>query len=88
MIIDVDFNGSEQTTMVTFAIEQFKGDRDYHVASSIVQTFSADFDLDPELEKEDFVDIIEKAHSGEGNHFTFYISEEGIEVDIQGEEAE
>ena len=48
-------------------------------------TFSidaGDFSLDPDLDADDFTEIINKAKEGEHESFTFEISEDGIEVDF------
>ncbi|MBT3981441.1 MAG: hypothetical protein HOE90_08815 [Bacteriovoracaceae bacterium] len=84
MKVNIDFDGKEQSTNLTFYHDQFNTDRDYNVAISIVQTFCADFDMDPELEVEDFKEIIIKSGEKESQKFTFIIDEEGIEVDVEG----
>ena len=46
----------------------------------ILQLDDHDYDLDPELEQEDFNNIISTAKEKEVDYFIFEISEDGIEV--------
>ena len=80
MKLNIDFNPKAQMALLTFPLEEFKQERDFAVAISIISTFSADFDLDPELEKDDIAGIISKAMEDEKESFTFEICEDGIEV--------
>lgn len=80
MKLNIDFNAKEQMALLTFPVEEFTSEREFSVAISIISTFSADFDLDPELEKEDLQEIIERAISEDKDSFTFEICEDGIEV--------
>jgi len=82
MKIDVEFNGQEEKTEVTFFLDELKTERDFVVALSIIETFSADFGLDPELEPEELVEIGKQAGEKGGSSFVVEMSEEGIEVDI------
>lgn len=85
MKIDVDFNNEEQSALISFYPEEFKTKRDFLLAVNIVQTFSADFDLDPELGEEDIKTILSKLKDEDKNHLVFIINEEGIEVDLVDE---
>jgi hypothetical protein len=82
MKVNIDFDANEQMAKLTFYLEELKSDRDFAIATSIVTTFSADFDLDPELERGDFDQMIEKARENEKECFTFLICEDGIEVEV------
>ncbi len=82
MLIDVNFDGNSQTSFIKFPIDQFEDQRQYHVAIAIIQTFSADFDLDPELEPEDLKEIISAVNEKKQNAFTVEISDDGIEVEL------
>ncbi len=82
MKIDVNFDQETQTALITFFVKEMKANKDFSICQSIVQTFSADFNLDPELEREDLDEIIKVANEKGSNSFIFMINEEGIEVDI------
>lgn len=82
MKIDVNFNRETESARVTFFNEEFIDDLAFNKARAIVQIFAGDFALDPDMEADDFVEIISKARELEHDRFTFDISEDGIEVDF------
>ncbi|MCK5882389.1 MAG: hypothetical protein KAG61_01775 [Bacteriovoracaceae bacterium] len=82
MLVDIDFNKEEETAELTFQVESFKDERDAKLAIAIVTTFCGDFALDPELETEEFADILEQVKSKDKTKFTFLINEDGIEVEL------
>ena len=85
MKINVEFDGGEEKSLVTFYLDEFKGERDYVVALSIIETFAADFSLDPELGPEDVQDLANQCQEKGSDAFVVEMSEEGIEVDLGGQ---
>ena len=83
MKINVKYLPKDQSVEITFYTESFKGKGDYLTAMSIVQTFSADFSLDPEIEFEDMENIIKRTLELENDHFRFVINEDEIEVELE-----
>lgn len=83
MLLDIEFNKDEETAELTFEVERFKDERDTKLAIAIVTTFCGDFALDPELEPEDFAEIIEQVKAKGKTQFTFLINEDGVEVDLE-----
>ncbi len=81
MLLDIDFNKDDETALLTFEVERFKSEKDIKLAIAIVTTFCADFALDPELEVEDFTDLLDQIEAKNKKHFTFFINEDGIEVE-------
>lgn len=82
MIVDIDIDKFSQAYLLKFKTEQFKDEKDCKMAIRIVTCLALDFDLDPELEPEDFQEIIDKTIELEKQEFTFDIGADGIEVDI------
>ena len=82
MKVDITFDKENESAQVTFSIDQFISERRFNEARAIIQIFAGDFSLDPDLDADDFTEIINKAKEGEHESFTFEISEDGIEVDF------
>ena len=82
MKIDVDYLESEQRVQLTFFVPEFQTEKDTTMGLTIVQTFSADFYLDPEIGTGDFQDIIDKAKEENIEKFYFFIDEEGLDAEI------
>lgn len=82
MQLDIDFNKEEETALLTFSRDAFETDNDIKLAIAIITTFCGDFALDPELEPEDFEDILEQCREKDAHSFIFEINEDGIEVEL------
>jgi hypothetical protein len=82
MKINIDFDGKNQQSLITYFLDEFKTDRDYVVAISILETFCADFNLEPEFEPEDLKEIMAKVEEKQVSEFKVIISEDDIEVDF------
>lgn len=81
MLLDIDFNKEDETAELTFEVARFKSEHDMKLAIAIITTFCADFALDPELDVEEFTDLLDQIESKGKTHFTFFINEDGIEVE-------
>jgi hypothetical protein len=82
MKLDVNFDGKNQASILKFYVEEFNEERDQVVCLSIIETFSADFDLAPDLEPSDIADFIQRARDKNLEIFQVFITEGNIEVTI------
>lgn len=65
---------------LTFKFNDFKDLKDYQNALTLIFIVSGDYQLDPELELEDFQGIIESSKESGKEAITFFINEEGLEA--------
>ncbi|MCB9062052.1 MAG: hypothetical protein H6622_11070 [Halobacteriovoraceae bacterium] len=82
MNIYINENVKDQMALITFFCDQFKVERDYILALNFICAVCGDFELDPEITPDDLKEIVQTAKEKEGE-FTFEISEEGIEVNLE-----
>lgn len=82
MKVNVDFQSKNELAKVTFFLDEFATKKDILKAITIIQIFAADFELDPELEVEDFEGILARVKELNKTEFTVMISEDDIEVDL------
>lgn len=80
MLVDISYVG-EEAIHITYFVDEFKISRDYAVALSIMANFSAEFELEPELEVEDFEEILSQIEKTGKSKFVVQIDEEGIEIE-------
>jgi len=78
MKIDVQFTGDQSEIVLRLPVEEFKRPSDYEDALSIVEIFSGEFGVDPELEVPDLRSLIDDASSNKISHLVFKINGEGI----------
>ncbi len=82
MILDVDIDKFSGGYKLSFGLEQFSSDSDFKMCMAIIKVFSADMELEPELDIEDMKEIVEKTKELTKQRFIVEIYEDGIEVDI------
>lgn len=77
-----EFNVDPKThdSTLKFAFSNFKGPKDYTNALTLLFMVCGDYQLDPELEMEDFEEIIQSTKESGKDSICFYISEEGLEA--------
>lgn len=82
MKIDVDIDKFSGGYKLTFPLSEFNDLADFKMCIAITKVFSADMELEPELEVDDIKEIIEKTKELDQSRFIVEIYEDGIEVDI------
>lgn len=85
MIVDIDYINPD-LVHISYTVEQFKEERDYAIALSIMANFCAEFEIEPEIGIEEFQQIIEQVKSKGKEIFTVVIEEDGIEISLDDEE--
>lgn len=77
-----EFNVDQKTHDCTlkFAYKSFQSQKDYVNALTLLFMVCGDYQLDPELELEDFQQIISASQESGKEHICFYIGEEGLEA--------
>jgi len=83
MKIDVSFEGAPESLRITFKLNEFKNKRDFVIGTSIIQIFSADFDLDPELDPDGLEDLIAEMRNEGKQKFAVEIDDDGLEIDLE-----
>ena len=82
MKVDFEINDKTYEAKIEFAISELESPANIANAMALVTIVAADYELDPELEQADMLDLIEKAKV-QSKPLSFLISEEGIEVDLE-----
>lgn len=72
-----------QDAKLTFAFSELKELKDYQNALTLLFIVSADYQLDPEFEMEEFQEIIESSKESGKNNISFFISEDGLEAQAE-----
>lgn len=83
MKVDISFSKGGDCANVKFFLEEFKGPKDTLTGLSILTLVAADYDLDPELEPEDFDGILAQIKEEKMEDFIVTIDEDGIEIDLE-----
>lgn len=82
MKLEVNYLPSEESVELIISTKEFSSSKDLTIGLSILQTFAADFDMDPELENEELQELIDKARSENKDNLKFCLSLDGIELEI------
>ena len=82
MKVDISFSKGGEAATIKFFLSEFLGPKDTLTGLSILTLVAADFDLDPELEPEEFDNILTQIKEEKSEEFTVSIDEEGIEIDL------
>ena len=82
MKLEIDYKAAQELVELKFHCNQLTNKRDINVALSILQTFSADYDMDPEISPEDLQGFLKKADTDNKDTLIFEISEDGIELEL------
>lgn len=82
MLFDFTLNDKEQIATLCIKPQDLNTEQNLNDFFALFAIICADFYLDPELEKEEFSQILESAREKEHNIF-IEISEDGIELEIK-----
>jgi hypothetical protein len=82
MKLDFDFDPKTHTAHITYFLSELTGDHNIQLALNLLSCIAGDYDLDPELEPEEFLEIIQKVKTAGQTDFTIDIDEDGIEIDL------
>ena len=82
MKIDITQDAKSHTYFIAIKIDQFKTLRDYDLFHNLINAISLDFDLDPEISKEDLKNIVVEAKKEEAEEITCEIGPEGIDIEF------
>ncbi|EPZ50748.1 hypothetical protein M902_3125 [Bacteriovorax sp. BAL6_X] len=81
--MDIDkFSGGYKVTFPLSEFSDLSDLSDFKMSIAIIKVFSADMELEPELEVDDIKEIVEKTKELDQDRFIVEIYEDGIEVDI------
>lgn len=75
---EIDHKSHDAT--LNFKFSEFKELRSFQDALTLIFIICADYQLDPELELEDFQQIIESSKESGKEGISFYINEDGLEA--------
>lgn len=80
MKMDIDHDSKTDEYSVEVKITDLKTSKDYDLLHTVVNVFSMEFDLDPEIQVEDLRKIVQEARAEEAESIIIDISSEGVEV--------
>ena len=84
MLVNIEIiEKPELSTQATFQLESFSAPKDYKEALAIIFMISADYYLDPELEIEDFQNIIKQGKEKSSVSLILLVNEDGIELEFK-----
>lgn len=78
MNVNVQFTSDQSEIILRLPLEDFKRPHDFEEALSIIEIFSGEFGIDPELDLQDFRSLVDDASSNKLSHLVFKINEDGI----------
>ena len=81
MNVDVKIDRKTLDAKVEFKFENISGLEDLMDSVAIISMIAGDFSLDPELELEDFQELVLNGKSAGNNSIIFDIGEDGIEAE-------
>ncbi len=67
---------------ITFKFEDYKAPKDFKDSLAIISMIAGDYSLDPELELEDFQQLIDQGKEAGKTSISFSVSEEGLEAEF------
>lgn len=81
MNVDIKIDRRTLNASVQFNFEKIEGLDDLMDSVAIISMISADFSLDPELDLEDFKELIDNGKASGNKSIIFEIGEDGIEAE-------
>ena len=82
MLVDISINPKDLSCDLTYSVEQFSAEYNYSEAIAILSMVAGDFNIDPELEPEEFKAFILKAKEESKLNLTFNIDEDGLDLEF------
>ena len=82
MICDIKINPKTFECTLEFELAHFNSDKEFKDSLAILTMLSGDYSLDPEIELDEFKDLINQGVSSKKSVIQFLIDEEGIEAEL------
>jgi hypothetical protein len=82
MICDIKINPKTLECTLEFELTHFISDKEFKDSLAILTMVSGDYSLDPEIELDEFKDLINQGVSSKKSIIQFLIDEEGIEAEL------
>jgi len=82
MICDIKINPKTFECTLEFELNHFNSDKEFKDSLAILTMVSGDYSLDPEIELDEFKDLINQGVSSQKSIIQFLIDEEGIEAEL------
>ena len=81
MIVDITIDAKTTDAEIKFEFALIKDIKDTMDSVAIISMIAGDYSLDPELDLEDFKELVNKGLTGGNKYITFDINEDGIEAE-------
>lgn len=82
MKCDINVNPKTYECTLDFNLKDYTQDKDYQNSLAILAMVSGDYNLDPEIELDEFKGLIQKGLDDNKDVIQFLIDEEGIEAEL------
>ena len=82
MIVDIQLDPKNEETKAIFEIANIVSAINIKEVIAIVSIICGDYHMDPELEESELEEFLKQAKDKEKTNLTFYISEEGLELEF------
>lgn len=82
MKCNIDVNPKTYECTLEFTLKDYASEKDYQNSLAIIAMVSGDYNLDPEIELDEFKELITKGLDDKKDIIQFLIDEEGIEAEL------